>query len=156
LSGQLSVGGAGRAAPPKGVLAPRRGEGGRVLERSGVGQTAPMGHVDAVRMLVRAAWRRYWRSSLFLAVSAGLAAAVAGASFQAASRAAIGIPVGMFITQRVWRAVTAGIDLPARAATAWATVVITPLAAVAVTTLVAQAASTRALEVGAGRELTVE
>ena len=38
-------------------------------------------------MLVRAAWRRYWRASVFLVVVAGLAAGVVGASFQAASRA---------------------------------------------------------------------
>ena len=38
-------------------------------------------------MLVRAAWRRHWRASVFLAVVAGLAAGVVGASFQAAARA---------------------------------------------------------------------
>ncbi len=38
-------------------------------------------------MLVRAAWRRHWRASVFLAVVAGLAAGVIGASFEAAGRA---------------------------------------------------------------------
>ena len=38
-------------------------------------------------MLVRTAWRRHWRASLFLAVIAGLAAGIVGASFQAAARA---------------------------------------------------------------------
>ena len=43
--------------------------------------------MSAVGMLVRAAWRRHWRASLFFAVVAGLAAGVVGASFQAAGRA---------------------------------------------------------------------
>jgi hypothetical protein len=43
--------------------------------------------MPAIRMLVGAAWRRQWRASLFLAVVAGLAASVVGASFQAAARA---------------------------------------------------------------------
>jgi hypothetical protein len=43
--------------------------------------------MSAIAMLVRAAWRRHWRASVFLAVVAGLAAGVVGASFQAAARA---------------------------------------------------------------------
>lgn len=42
--------------------------------------------MNVVTMLVRLAWRRYWRASIFLAVVAGLAAGVIGASFQAAAR----------------------------------------------------------------------
>jgi hypothetical protein len=38
-------------------------------------------------MLVRMAWRRHWRASLYLAVVAGVAAGIVGASFQAAARA---------------------------------------------------------------------
>ena len=41
---------------------------------------------NAIAMLVRRAWRQYWRASIFLAVVAGLAASVIGASFQAAAR----------------------------------------------------------------------
>ncbi len=43
--------------------------------------------MGAIGMLARAAWRRHWRASLFLALVAGLAAGVVGASFQAAARA---------------------------------------------------------------------
>ena len=43
--------------------------------------------MTAIAMLVRAAWRRHWRASVFLAVVAGLAAGLVGASFQAAGRA---------------------------------------------------------------------
>lgn len=43
--------------------------------------------MSAIGMLVRIAWRRHWRASLYLAVVAGLAAGVVGASFQAAARA---------------------------------------------------------------------
>jgi len=43
--------------------------------------------ISAIGMLLRTAWRRHWRASLFLAVIAGLAASVIGASFQAAARA---------------------------------------------------------------------
>jgi hypothetical protein len=43
--------------------------------------------MSAIAMLVRAAWRRHWRASVFLAIVAGLAAGVIGASFQAAGRA---------------------------------------------------------------------
>ncbi|MEP6660266.1 MAG: ABC transporter permease [Acidimicrobiales bacterium] len=43
--------------------------------------------MTAIGMLVRAAWRRHWRASLYLAVMAGLAAGIVGASFQAAARA---------------------------------------------------------------------
>src|SRR5213078_941750 len=42
--------------------------------------------MSAIAMLVRTAWRRHWRASVFLAVVAGLAAGVVGASFQAAAR----------------------------------------------------------------------
>ena len=42
--------------------------------------------MGAIEMLARAAWRRHWRASVFLAVVAGLAAGVVGASFQAAAR----------------------------------------------------------------------
>jgi ABC-type lipoprotein release transport system permease subunit len=42
--------------------------------------------MTAITMLVRKAWRRHWRASIFLAVVAGLAASVVGASFQAAAR----------------------------------------------------------------------
>ena len=38
-------------------------------------------------MLVRSAWRKHWRASLFLAVIAGLTAGLMGASFQASARA---------------------------------------------------------------------
>jgi hypothetical protein len=41
----------------------------------------------AIWMLVRAKWRRHVRASLFLAIVAGLAAGLVGASFQAAARA---------------------------------------------------------------------
>ncbi len=43
-------------------------------------------------MLVTSAWRRHRRASVFLAVVAGLAASVVGASFQAADRAGTSIP----------------------------------------------------------------
>jgi ABC-type lipoprotein release transport system permease subunit len=46
-----------------------------------------LARMSAIGMLVRAVWRRHWRASLFLAVVAGLAAGVVGASFQAAGRA---------------------------------------------------------------------
>src|SRR5882724_265296 len=42
--------------------------------------------MNAVIMLVGNAWRRYWRASIFLALVAGAAASVVGASFQAAAR----------------------------------------------------------------------
>ena len=42
--------------------------------------------MNAMVMLVRKAWRRHWRASIFLAVVAGLAASAIGASFQAAGR----------------------------------------------------------------------
>jgi hypothetical protein len=48
--------------------------------------------MSAIVMLVRAAWRRHWRASVFLAVVAGLAAGLVGASFQAATRADTSLP----------------------------------------------------------------
>jgi hypothetical protein len=55
-------------------------------------QARGSGVIGAARLLLRAAWRRHWRASLFLAVVAGLAAAVIGASFQAARRAETSLP----------------------------------------------------------------
>lgn len=48
--------------------------------------------MGAIGMLLRTTWRRHLRASLFLAVLGGLAAAVVGASFQAASRASTTLP----------------------------------------------------------------
>src|SRR5258705_6172042 len=53
--------------------------------------------MTAIWMLVRAAWRRHGRASVCLAVVAGLAAGVVGASFQGAARAHTSIP--RFIAQ---------------------------------------------------------
>jgi len=68
----------------------------------------------------------------------------------------IGIPIGLVVSQRVWRAVADGIDLPSGGATAWPTLVMASVGALGVATLVALAASRGSVRMTPSEQLRVE
>lgn len=68
----------------------------------------------------------------------------------------IGIPIGLMVSQRVWRAVADGIDLSSGAATAWLTLAVASVGALGVAALVAVGASRGSLRMTPSEQLRVE
>ena len=68
----------------------------------------------------------------------------------------IGIPIGLVVSQRVWRAVADGIALPSGSATPWLTLVVASIGALGVATLVALVASRGSVRMTPSEQLRVE
>ena len=68
----------------------------------------------------------------------------------------IGIPIGLVLSERIWRAVSNGIDLPSAAAVPWATLVVASLGALATAAIVALVASRGAARMTPSEQLRVE
>jgi ABC-type antimicrobial peptide transport system permease subunit len=69
---------------------------------------------------------------------------------------AVGIPLGLVVSGRVWQTVANGIDLPTQTATAWLTLALAPTGALGIAALIALAASNRSVRMTASEELRVE
>jgi putative ABC transport system permease protein len=69
---------------------------------------------------------------------------------------AIGIPIGLVISQRLWSAVTAGIDLPSRSVVAWMTLAVASMGAFGVAALAALVASGGSMRMTLSERLRVE
>ncbi len=68
----------------------------------------------------------------------------------------IGIPIGLVLSERIWRAVSNGIDLPSAAAVPWATLVVASLGALVTAAIVALVASRGTARMTPSEQLRVE
>ena len=69
---------------------------------------------------------------------------------------ALGIPLGLIASARVWQTVANGIDLPTQTATAWLTLAVTSAGALGIAALIALTATNSSARSTAAEELRVE